>query len=51
LYGIDVPVMIGGRSDSTRVVISSYADAKMDYGLRIHDIIQEANVTQRYNLS
>ena len=51
LYGVDVPVMIGGRSDSTRVVISSYADSEKDYGFRIHDIIQEASVSQRYNLS
>ena len=51
LYGIDVPVYIGGRSDSTRVVISSYFDAGRDYGFRIHDIIQEAEINTRFNLS
>jgi len=51
LYGVDVPIQVGGRSDSTRVVISSFYNRDRDYGFRIHDIIQEAKVNQRYNLS
>jgi len=51
LFGQDVPVMVGGSNASTRVVISSYADEERDYGFRIHDIIQEARVNQRFNLA
>jgi len=51
LYGVDVPIMVGGRSESTRVIISSFYNKDRDYGFRIHDIIQEAKVNQRYNLS
>ena len=51
LYGVDVPIFVGGRSDSTRVILSSYEDLDRDYGFRIHDIIQEANLTVRSKLS
>lgn len=51
LYGVDVPVFVGGRSDSTRVIISSYYDLDRDYGFRIHDIVQEANINIRHKLS
>jgi len=51
LYGIDVPVMVNGRSDSSRILISSYYDKGRDYGFRIQDIVQEANIIARHKLS
>lgn len=51
LYGRDVPVMVGGRTISTRVVISSYYDSYRDYGFKINDIIQEAEINVRFKLS
>ena len=51
LYGVDVPVLVGGRSDSTRVIISSFYDGNKDHGFRIHDIIQEAEISTRFSLS